>query len=60
GHNLHWGAPGEVAADLAAYLRDGGAPTRDLHHADPGDPSRVLTVPGEARLVEMHASDCPA
>jgi pimeloyl-ACP methyl ester carboxylesterase len=51
GHNLQWAAPEEVALDLAAFLRDGGAPTPDLHYASPGGARRVATAAGAARIL---------
>ena len=58
GHNLQWGAPDAVAADLAAFLREGGAPTTDLAHADPEGSRRVLSAPNEARIVVGPSEDC--
>lgn len=60
GHNLQWGAAETVAADLAAYLRAGGEPTRDLAHADPEDARTVIVSPGEAELVVGAREGCPA
>jgi pimeloyl-ACP methyl ester carboxylesterase len=51
GHNPHWAAPGALAADLAAFLRDGGAPTRDLPRADPAGTGRVTLVRDAAEVV---------
>jgi pimeloyl-ACP methyl ester carboxylesterase len=51
GHNPHWAAPGALAADLAAFLREGGAPTRDLPSADPASPGRVTLVRDAAEVV---------
>jgi pimeloyl-ACP methyl ester carboxylesterase len=51
GHNFQWGAPEEVAADIAAWL-DHGEPTSDLYYADPADPRRIRTDPGKAVIVE--------
>jgi pimeloyl-ACP methyl ester carboxylesterase len=50
-HNLPWSAHEMIAADLAAFLRDGGAPTRDLPYSDPADPRRLRVDPGAAPLV---------
>ena len=58
-HNVQWAAPAAVAADLAAFLREDGAPTRDLHHADPQEPGRVATARGEATLIEYRPRNCP-
>ena len=51
-HNLHWGPYEQVAQDLAAFLREGGEPTRDAFYADPADVRRVVTDPGAAKLIE--------
>lgn len=51
GHNLHWEAPEGVAADLAAYLRPGGEPDRDLYYADQKDLTHVLTARDQATLL---------
>jgi non-heme chloroperoxidase len=58
GHNVQWGAPQAVAIDLAAYLRDGGEPTKDLFYANPDDVGQVLTAPGEAVLVVRPPQNC--
>jgi pimeloyl-ACP methyl ester carboxylesterase len=58
GHNLQWGAAGDVAADLAAFLRPGGAPTRDLVAAAPERAERVRREPGTARVVVLGAGEC--
>jgi pimeloyl-ACP methyl ester carboxylesterase len=50
GHNFHWGAPEQVAADLSAWLGDG-APTADFHFVDPSDRHTVVTAPGAAQLL---------
>lgn len=50
GHNFHWGAAEAVAADIAAWY-EGGAPTADHHFADPAEPRRIVTAPGEAILL---------
>lgn len=60
GHNLQWGAAETVAADLAAYLRAGGEPTRDLAHADPEDARTVIVSPGEAEVIVGAREGCPA
>lgn len=59
GHNTQWGAPEAVAADLAAFLKDGGEPVKDLPYADPGNVRRVLTSAAEARIIEGRARNCP-
>lgn len=58
GHNLQWAIPADVAADLAAFLRPDGAPTRTLVAADAGRADRVRREPGVARVVVMGAGDC--
>jgi pimeloyl-ACP methyl ester carboxylesterase len=58
GHNLQWGIAADVAADLAAFLRPGGAPTRDLVAAGPGRAERVRREPGTARVVVLGAAEC--
>jgi pimeloyl-ACP methyl ester carboxylesterase len=59
GHNLHWEAPEGVAADLAAYLRPGGQPTRDLWYADQNSLPHVLTAHDRATvLTGPPASTC--
>ena len=59
-HNVQWSAPAAVAADVAAFLREDGAPTRDLYYADPENGRRVLTAVGEAPLIERQPRNCPA
>ena len=49
GHNVQWGAPRAVAADIAAFLETG-RPTPDLPFADPTNVSRVLTDRGAASV----------
>jgi non-heme chloroperoxidase len=51
GHTLHWEAPKGVAADLAAYLRPGGEPTRDLYYADQKDLIHALTARDQATIL---------
>jgi pimeloyl-ACP methyl ester carboxylesterase len=41
GHNLHWGAPDEVAADIAAFIQTG-MPTPGLPYANPDNIKQVL------------------
>lgn len=60
GHNMQWGASEAVARDLAAYLREGGEPTRDLYHADPDDIRTIVTAPGEAEVHVGARKGCPA
>lgn len=42
GHNLHWGAPEAVAADIASFIRYG-VPKNDRPYADPTNTKRILT-----------------
>ncbi len=58
GHNFHWAAPGEVARDLAAFLRPGGAPTAELYYGDPSFPQRVATVEGAAAVTVLSPTAC--
>jgi len=41
GHNLHWGAPEEVAADIASFIQNG-FPTPGLPYANPDNVKEVL------------------
>lgn len=41
GHNLHWGAPDEVAADIASFIQHG-FPTPGLPYANPDNIKQVL------------------
>lgn len=41
GHNLHWGAPYEVAADIASFIEKG-YPLNGLPYADPQEIKRVI------------------
>ena len=41
GHNLHWGAPDEVAADIASFIQTG-FPTPGLPYANPNNLKQVL------------------
>ncbi len=41
GHNLHWGAPEEVAADIASFIQNG-FPTPGLPYANPDNIKQVL------------------
>lgn len=57
GHNAHWGAPDAFAADLAAFLRDGGRPTRDLPAVDPAT-GRTETLRGAAPVLALGGPEC--
>ncbi len=41
GHNLHWGAPNEVAADIASFIQNG-FPAPGLPYANPDNAKQVL------------------
>ena len=41
GHNLHWGAPDEVAADIASFIQTG-YPAPGLPYADPNNIKQVV------------------
>jgi len=58
GHNFHWAAPGEVARDLAAFLRPGGAPTAELYYGDPNLPQRVATAENAAAVTQLSPEAC--
>lgn len=45
GHNLHWGAPAAVAADIASFIKTG-MPVNDHPYANPSNVKEVLS--GEA------------
>jgi pimeloyl-ACP methyl ester carboxylesterase len=51
GHNLHWAAPAVVARDLAAFFRDGGAPTTD--RARVAADSRVVVESQAAAVLQL-------
>jgi pimeloyl-ACP methyl ester carboxylesterase len=44
GHNVQWGAPAAVAADIASFVRTG-RPTAQRPYADPADVRHVRTEP---------------
>lgn len=54
GHNMQWGAPSQIAADINAYITHG-APTPDSYFADPDDPTDIRTERGSAEIIEMPA-----
>lgn len=59
GHNTQWGAPHEVAADLASFLTKG-EPTKDWYYSIGGDPQTIATEPGNAPLTQSKpAGSCP-
>jgi pimeloyl-ACP methyl ester carboxylesterase len=47
-HNFNWAVPDAIAQDLAAFLRPGGAPTRDRVFADPR--AGLVVDSGAARI----------
>ncbi len=59
GHNLHWGAPAAVAADIASFIKTG-MPLKGIPYANPDNLKQVLTdesannitVRGKNALVE--------
>ena len=57
-HNVQWGVPDAVAADLAAYLREDGMPTEDLPYGTGQGPAAVRTAPGKARLLARMPAEC--
>jgi len=57
GHNAHWGAPDAFAADLAAFLRDGGRPTQDLPAIDPQS-GRTTILRGAAPGRALAGPEC--
>jgi pimeloyl-ACP methyl ester carboxylesterase len=53
GHNIQWGAPDAVAADIEAFIKTG-APTPDLYHSDQApNVSHIITEPGKAKIVRL-------
>ncbi len=50
GHNTQWGAPDEVAADVASYLKHG-KPTKDWYYSADGDPQTTVTEKGKAPIL---------
>lgn len=50
GHNTQWGAPDEVAADVASYLKHG-KPTKDWYYSANGDPQTIVTKKGKAPIL---------
>lgn len=53
GHNVQWGAPDAVAADIDAFIKTG-APTADLPHSDTApNVSHILSEPGKAKVVRL-------
>jgi pimeloyl-ACP methyl ester carboxylesterase len=54
GHNVQWGAPEAVAADIASFVRTG-RPTADLPYADP---RRALRVSIDRGAADVEAHGC--
>ena len=53
GHNVQWGAPDAVAADILAFMKTG-APNADLSHSDAApNVSHILTEPGKAKIIKL-------
>ncbi len=53
GHNVQWGAPDAVAADILAFVKTG-APTADLAHSGKApNVSRILTEAGKATVMRL-------
>lgn len=50
GHNTQWGAPAQVAADVASYLKHG-KPTKDWYYSANGDPQTIVTKKGKAPIL---------
>ncbi|MEZ4302894.1 MAG: alpha/beta hydrolase [Polyangiaceae bacterium] len=50
GHNLQWGAPDEVARDIASYLKKK-KPTHDFYYSAEGDVQTVVTEHGKAPII---------
>ncbi|MFT4130228.1 alpha/beta fold hydrolase [Labrys sp. (in: a-proteobacteria)] len=53
GHNVQWGAPDAVAADIEAFIKTG-SPTSDLLHSDkPPALDHIVTEPGKAEVIKL-------
>lgn len=53
GHNVQWGAPDSVAADIDFFIRNG-VPDPDLTHSDaPANIRRIVVEPGRAIIVKL-------
>lgn len=50
GHNLHWGAPKAVAADIASFI-ESGMPLKGLPYANPTNIKQVLTDEAAMNIV---------
>lgn len=58
GHNVQWGAPKEVATDIAQFVRTGLA-TTNRYAARALTPHLIDAVPEQAVLVHGRATHCP-
>ena len=53
GHNVQWGAPDAVAADIDTFLKTG-APTPDLYRSDAApNVSHIITEAGKAKIIRL-------
>ncbi len=52
GHNVQWGAPDSVAADIDSFVRLG-VPDPDLSYSDPADIRHIVVEPGKAIVVTL-------
>ncbi len=53
GHNVQWGAPDAVAADIDTFLKTG-APTPDLYRSDAApNVNHIITEPGKAKIIRL-------
>lgn len=49
GHNLHWAAPKQVAADIVSFFRTG-SPLKSLPYLNPANPAEVIEAPDAAEI----------
>lgn len=49
GHNLHWAAPKQVAADIISFIRTG-FPLKSQPYLNPANPAEVLEAPDAAEI----------
>ncbi len=52
GHNVQWGAPDSVAADIDYFVLHG-VPDPDLSYSDPADIRHIVVEPGKAIIVTL-------
>jgi len=57
-HNFQWAAPGEVARDLAAFLRPNGRPTAEIHYGDPAAPGRIVSARDDSAVIDLRPARC--